>query len=160
MHEDRVYQRLTKDEYGILLAVSASLRSEDPKTQVGAVIVNEDYEVLSSGCNGLAKGLTLHDVSPDPIQDSVRLDHMIHAEQNAFRLVHKREKPAIIYTTISPCIPCCQTIASYGIKKVVYKEQYHRCDKFKKFFDIYGIRYEQLSSESAKRIKNSIKNKL
>ncbi|HEY3309171.1 MAG TPA: anti-phage dCTP deaminase [Desulfuromonadaceae bacterium] len=44
-----------KDEYGMFLAHTVSLRSADLSRQVGAVIANEDGEVLAVGCNEVPK---------------------------------------------------------------------------------------------------------
>jgi len=44
-----------KDEYAMFLANGASLRSSDLSRQVGAVIVNDDMDVLAMGCNEVPK---------------------------------------------------------------------------------------------------------
>ncbi|MQA65534.1 MAG: dCMP deaminase [Alphaproteobacteria bacterium] len=44
-----------KDEMGMYLAWSSSLRSSDLSRQVGAVIMSDDGEVLSTGCNDVPK---------------------------------------------------------------------------------------------------------
>lgn len=58
----------TKDETGMLYAYFSSLRSSDPSRQVGAVIMDNDGNILSSGCNEVPKfggGLHWHDTQPD-----------------------------------------------------------------------------------------------
>ncbi len=45
----------SKDEHGMFHAYAASLNSADLARQVGAVIVNDDGEVISSGCNEVPK---------------------------------------------------------------------------------------------------------
>lgn len=58
----------TKDESGMLHAYFASLRSSDSSRQVGAVIMDDDGSILSSGCNEVPKfggGLHWHDTEPD-----------------------------------------------------------------------------------------------
>lgn len=58
----------TKDESGMLHAYFSSLRSSDPSRQVGAVIMDNDGNILSSGCNEVPKfggGLHWHDTQPD-----------------------------------------------------------------------------------------------
>ena len=44
------------DEYFMGIAFISSLRSKDPRTQVGACIVSEDNKILSMGYNGFPKG--------------------------------------------------------------------------------------------------------
>lgn len=58
----------TKDESGMLHAYFSSLRSSEPSRQVGAVIMDNDGNILSSGCNEVPKfggGLHWHDTQPD-----------------------------------------------------------------------------------------------
>lgn len=45
----------TKAEYAMFMAQSAALRSADLSRQVGAVVVDEDGEVISAGCNEVPK---------------------------------------------------------------------------------------------------------
>ena len=45
------------DEYFMLLAITASLRSKDPKTKVGCVIVDEDNHQVGMGYNGFIPGI-------------------------------------------------------------------------------------------------------
>jgi deoxycytidylate deaminase len=45
----------TKAEYAMFMAQSAALRSTDLSRQVGAVVVDEDGEVISAGCNEVPK---------------------------------------------------------------------------------------------------------
>jgi dCMP deaminase len=44
---------LTWQEYFIAIAQVCALRSKDPNTQVGAVIVNQNKEIIATGYNGL-----------------------------------------------------------------------------------------------------------
>jgi len=46
-----------KDEYGMFHAKAASLRSADLSRQVGAVITNDEGDILSTGCNEVPKYL-------------------------------------------------------------------------------------------------------
>lgn len=45
----------TKDEYGAYFAKAASLKTVDTSRQVGAAIFNESGEIVSMGCNDVAK---------------------------------------------------------------------------------------------------------
>jgi deoxycytidylate deaminase len=45
----------SRDEYAMFMAQAASLRSADMSRQVGAVIVDEDGEVVATGCNEVPK---------------------------------------------------------------------------------------------------------
>lgn len=148
--------RLTKEEYCLLQALSASERSEDPDTKVGAVVVNQFNEILSTGYNGLKPGNTL---PPNTSRDEKR-KHMIHAEQNALRGISNRNNPDTIYISISPCLPCAQSIMAYPIKRVIYGTEYPRDLRFKEVFDLYGIEYSEASDKMKKNITQSLQNLL
>ena len=45
------------DKYFLCIAATASIKSKDPRCQVGAVIVSKDQMVLSTGFNGFARGI-------------------------------------------------------------------------------------------------------
>ena len=47
--------QLNWDEYFMGMAVLSSLRSKDPSTKVGAVIVNDEKKVVSIGYNGMPR---------------------------------------------------------------------------------------------------------
>jgi deoxycytidylate deaminase len=49
------YHTPTKNEHNMALAWISSLRSADLSRQVGAVIANEDGDILASGCNDIPK---------------------------------------------------------------------------------------------------------
>ena len=148
--------RLTKEEYCLLQALSAGQRSEDPDTKVGAVVVNQFNEILSTGYNGLKPGNTL----PLDISREEKRKHMIHAEQNALRGLTNRDNPDTIYISISPCLPCAQSIMAYPIKRVIYGQEYPRDHRFKEIFDLYGVEYYAASDIMKKNISQSLENLL
>ena len=51
----------------------------------------------------------------------------LHAEENAILYAAKNKidlANAVLYITLSPCLPCARTIFSTGIKKVFYLHSY------------------------------------
>src|SRR5271163_85167 len=69
------------DEYFLYMATAASIKSKDPRCRVGAVIASPSNVILSTGFNGLARGV--HDdkhILEDPDE---KLKVICHAEQNA-----------------------------------------------------------------------------
>lgn len=129
--------RLSWNEYALKLAEVAALRSEDPYTQVGACILDKDNRVLSLGYNGLAPGTNVEAKFWED-RDG-RRPYMLHAEVNALSLVKRNEGAATLACNLLPCTSCAQMIAAYGIKTVVYKEEYTRDDQAKKIFQFYNI---------------------
>ena len=113
--------RPTWDEYFILIAQTVSLRSHDAETQVGAVIVDENHRILSTGYNGFPPGCdddALPNLRPD------KYPYMVHAEMNAIASSRQDLRNATLYTTHSPCGECAKAIITAGIKRVVYKTAY------------------------------------
>ena len=143
-------ERISKTEYGLLLALSASLRSEDPFTKVGVALENHEGRIVVTGYNGLLSGQTL-DFLMENERDRKNL-HFIHAETNALSLVKKGDI-ATIYLTYSPCIPCCHNIAAHGIKKVVFLNKYS--EGHKEVLSSYGIEcihYVEIQNEVLKEM--------
>lgn len=107
------------DEYFLGLAEAAKLRSKDPNTQVGALIVSPDRRRTVIGYNGMPEGMDEGSCWDDACKD----DHVIHAEQNAISNAARTGVPvegATIYITLPPCLPCARAITAAGIKRVVY----------------------------------------
>lgn len=129
-------KRISWEEYALLLAKTAALRSEDVYKKVGACALNHQNMVLAVGYNGLASG---KDVDDEFWKDrDERRKYMIHAEVNCLSLFKKGEAK-ILAVTMLPCSSCAAMIASYGIKKVIYEEDYKRDDAALEIFKFYKI---------------------
>jgi dCMP deaminase len=107
------------DEYFSLIAEAAKTKSKDPKCQVGAVIVSADKVVLTTGFNGLPRGV---DDDRQILEDTdEKLKVICHAEQNAIinaARVGIAVQGASIYVTKFPCLACCNSIIQAGIERV------------------------------------------
>ena len=68
--------RLTKSEYGCYIALSARSRSEDPDTQVGVALFDQEWRTVSTGFNGFGPGfLPKDDVFKDREIKSCLINH-------------------------------------------------------------------------------------
>ena len=107
------------DDYFLEIATAVSRKSKDPNCQVGAVITSTDNLVLSTGFNGLARGV--YD-SENVLKDvNEKLPVICHAEFNAIlnaSRVGVSLKGASIYVTKFPCLACCNAIIQAGIDKI------------------------------------------
>tara|TARA_B100000959_G_scaffold243886_1_gene267465 strand:- start:1473 stop:1892 length:420 start_codon:yes stop_codon:yes gene_type:complete len=130
-------ERIDWYEYAMILAESAAKRSEDPYRKVGACALNEDKMVIGLGYNGLASGKIVNDDSFWEDRDE-RRKYMIHAEANCLSLC-KRGEVDLLSVTLLPCSYCATTIAAYGVKQVLYKDEYEFDLDSKKIFGFYGI---------------------
>ena len=154
-------ERLTFEEYACFLALTTSCRSEDPKTKVGAAILNIDKSLASTGYNGF---LSKQIISPSLFNEENRVlkgKLIFHAEQNAINFLKDTDVPLIMGLTISPCENCAKTVARAGIKEVVFLNSYHKCDgAYKQIFDFYGVKYKQLSIDSKMKIAETFEKQL
>lgn len=111
-------------EYFLNIAEQVKLKSKDQSTQIGAVIVGEDKEVLSTGYNSFPRGL---DDSKQERQERPEKYFWIeHAERNAIynaARIGVSLKNSIIYLTSGlPCMDCARGIVNSGIKTVYCKQ--------------------------------------
>jgi len=121
------------DEYALKEADVAALRSDDPKTQVGAVVLDERGIVLVKGANTLPWPTTntQHNRLADPTtyasrtQSPLKDKYMEHAERN---LIYAAARHGISLSgrTLAvnwfPCAPCARAIVQSGITKLVGRE--------------------------------------
>jgi dCMP deaminase len=107
------------DEYFVIIAEAAKSKSKDIHCPVGAVIVSEDNVVLTTGFNGLPRGI---DDDKEILEDQdEKLKVICHAEQNAIinaARIGIATRGASIYVTKFPCLACCNSIIQAGIKRI------------------------------------------
>ena len=129
--------RISFIEAAIETAKIWSSRSEDPHKKVGVCILNKDGRVLSVGYNGL---LPKFKINEDFFSDrDNRRKYMIHAEINALSLVKRGDEPYLLASTLLPCSNCATNIVAYGVKSVVYSEEYEKDSTAKEIFKFYNI---------------------
>ena len=113
-------ERLSWEKYALSLASVAALRSEDPYVKVRACILRHRNSVGGLGYNGAPAGIEIDWSNRDE-----RRKRVIHAEVNALRYIDPDECYLLACTHL-PCNDCLKMIASYGIRKVIYKEVYEK----------------------------------
>lgn len=106
------------NEYFIGIAEAVSLRSKDPRTQVGAVIIDKDNHIISTGYNGFPSG---YPDSKDLWDNPSKHNYVIHAEANAICHSHSLLAGCSLYVTHFPCGSCAKLILAANITKVFYK---------------------------------------
>ena len=137
MNDD--FKRPSWDEYFMLQAELAKLRSNCITRQVGAVITR-DHRQLATGYNGTPPGITncyeggckrCADRMEGKIKSGEALDRCVcnHAEANAIMHcailgIEAGTKGAILYSTFVPCLECTKMAITIGIKKFVCLDEY------------------------------------
>ncbi len=137
------FERPSWDEYFMLQAELAKLRSNCMTRQVGAVIVRNNRQ-LATGYNGTPPGITncfdggcsrCKLRAEGKIEAGTRLDRCLcnHAEANAIMHcailgIEAGIDGAVLYTTFVPCLECSKMAITIGIKKFVCLDSYPETD--------------------------------
>ena len=123
--KEKKEERPSKNEYWMRIAESASQRSHDSETKVGAVLVKNDTGmVVATGHNGFVRG------APDKILPTTRPEKykfIVHAEENL--LAHAARNGIAIdkctlIITLSPCQKCLRLMWQAGITQVICRDIY------------------------------------
>ena len=113
-------ERLTWDEYFMGVALLTALRSPDPSTKMGCVIVDEDNTIVSTGYNAFPRGIRQDDTERfNDKEEKYRM--IVHSEANALMNAARQGrscKGCSIYIPWFPCQECAKLIIQSGINKV------------------------------------------
>lgn len=91
--------------------------SKDPRTKVGAVIVDEKKRVVSVGYNGFPRGV---EDNPERYEDRPTKHLFVaHAERNALDNAPLMVDGCTMYVPLKPCVECAKSIIQKGITRVV-----------------------------------------
>lgn len=102
-------------------AEAARGRSKDLSTKVGAVVMDDDYNVRVSGYNGFPRGV--NDVQDYRFERPRKYFYTAHAEENciaqAARIGVSLRGCTLLLTSLHPCSSCARMIIQAGIVRVV-----------------------------------------
>ena len=118
-------------EYYINIARAVALKSKDPSTKVGTVIVDKENRVVSQGFNGFVAGC---DESLMTYEKPMKYLTIIHSEMNAILFARRDLAGCKIYTTHFPCENCAKHIIQAGIREIYYEDLgiFHRANEVSK----------------------------
>ena len=127
------------------MAYLIAMRSKDPHSQVGSVIVNPDNIVVGLGYNGFPRG-----VSDDKWswERPHKYDAVVHSEANAIMNTNQASlKDCRLYVGFFTCKECAKLVIQAGIKEVIYCSMKHYEDPemvvARKLYDIAGVAYRR-----------------
>lgn len=114
-------------DYFLEIAQVTAKRATCPRLSVGAVLVNQNYHILSTGYNGAPRGAPHCHSAGCSVNDDFHCTRAVHAEANA--LIQAafngiRTKNTILFCTHAPCYMCMKLIVNAGVKAVIYREEY------------------------------------
>lgn len=138
--EHMLDKKLKYDKYMMDTASIWKQLSVCKRNQVGCVIGTDDGRILVNGYNGTISKTDNNceetcnvcngenkDCSRCGGKGIISSKFVVHAEQNAITFAAKegiKLKGTTLYTTTSPCPDCAKLIASTGIRRVLYLDEY------------------------------------
>lgn len=141
------------ETYFMGIAHLSALRSKDPNTQVGAVIVDQEHKVVSIGYNGFPKGCS-DDEYPWENEGSsleTKYVYVVHAELNAILNSPRTVKGCSIYVSLFPCHECAKAIIQSGIQEIVYESDKYASSESvlasKRMLESAGVKMVQLTKK-------------
>lgn len=140
-------ERIGIIEYALNVAREVSRRSPDPYRKVGAVILDKDNRIISTGYNGLMSGF-----EPPPnfwVDKEYRKPFMIHAEINALSYIKKNEGNMLV-CTLKPCEHCLIACVAHGIKTIWYDETKDNLQASDLIAKTYGLAFNRISMFNVK----------
>lgn len=115
----------TWDRYFMTMAYLVAMKSKDPSTKVGAIIVGPGNEIRATGYNGLPRGV--QDLAERYNNRDYKYLASNHAEENAIlhcALVGVSTRNCSIYVPWIPCSACAKAIIQVGINEVIYHQEF------------------------------------
>lgn len=112
-------------EYFLNIAEAVKIKSKDQRTQIGAVIVGKDNEIVSTGFNSFPRGI--NDNVEERQQRPEKYYWFEHAERNALynaARIGVSTKGTTMYLTCGiPCTDCAKGIISSGVSTIYCKTE-------------------------------------
>jgi len=106
--------------YYLAVCRSVALRSKDPSTQIGCIIVGPAHEIRSTGYNSFPRGI--NDTAPARLERPEKYLWIEHAERNAIYNAARAGtalQGCTIYVEVTPCMDCARAIVQAGIAQVI-----------------------------------------
>lgn len=135
------------DRYFMGIARLSAMRSKDPRTQVGACIVDSENRILSVGYNGMPRGCKDSEFPwgrSATDHNDTKYPYVVHAEMNAILNFRGGTlEGSTLYVTMSPCCECAKAIIQVGIRKVIYADEWRDSEATRRMFEAAGVEYVQ-----------------
>ena len=127
-----VPNRPSIESYFMKIAQVAKSRSTCARRRVGCVLVDKDNHLISTGYNGVPKGMT--HCYDDPCDgagfksgEGLEKCNAIHAEINAIAHCENPKRIYAAYVTVSPCTHCIKALLATPCEWLFFGDEYaHR----------------------------------
>ena len=129
--------RISWDSYFLSIATTVALRSDCTRSLVGAVLVDPNHRIRSTGYVGVAPGVAgcLSGACPRgrltyeqrPSTEDYSDCISTHAERNALLYCDPEDrKGTTMYITRKPCTGCKQLLLLEGVSRIVWMDSLQR----------------------------------
>lgn len=106
------------DAWFIGLAQYVATASKDPSTQAGAVIIDAERRIVSTGYNGFPRGV--RDDAERYADRETKYRMIVHCERNAILFARRDLRGCTLYTTpLMSCSQCAGLVIQSGITRCV-----------------------------------------
>ena len=126
-----------KIEELINIAILSEKNSNDPDTQVGCVLTDENFEIKIQSCNH-SNSYNIVDV--EKLKRPLKYKYIEHAERNAIyfaaKLGIKTNNFKMFLSKLFPCCDCARAIVESGIGELYCYEPDWNEEKYKEEFRI------------------------
>lgn len=108
------------DEYFLKIAEMIALKSKDPSTKCGCIIVDQNRRIVSTGYNGLMQGAD--ETKMTMTERPMKYYMIVHAEMNAVLFARRDLTGCTVYNNFATCDNCLKHCLQAGIKRFVYRQ--------------------------------------
>lgn len=101
-------------------------KSKDTSTKIGAIIVNDNNQIIKIGYNGFPIGID--DSVEERFQRPLKYAYTAHAEANAIFFAARdgaKIEGCKLYTNALCCNECAKAVIQSGISEVIYHTPYY-----------------------------------
>lgn len=110
-------------QYFMSMVHLCAMKSRDPSSKIGAVVVGPDRAIRSTGYNGLPRGV---EYAPGRDEKPEKYYWYEHAERNSVfnaARIGVSTLGCTMYVNVMPCADCARAIINSGIREVVVWER-------------------------------------
>jgi len=134
------------DVYFLRMVKLVASKSEDPNTKIGCVIVGPDNQIVSTGYNGLPRGVNVTKTRLSRENDE-KYYWFEHAERNAIynaarHGIELRGCKAYVYCC--PCPDCARALIQVGITQIITMNNHPLKSHSERWKDKYLRSYEMM----------------
>ena len=106
------------DEYFMKIADTVALKSKDPSSKMGCVVVDQNKRVVSLGYNGMIQGAEESKMTLN--ERPMKYYFAIHSEMNALIFAKQDLTGCTVYNRVATCENCLKYLLQAGISRFVY----------------------------------------